>query len=228
MVEILTGVHRIDGASPYSYVIEEDDGSLTLIDTGISKDGQKVLDYLQAKMSKKKSDLKTILLTHCHTPYVRGVYAIKKATEARVAVHEEDADYLSGKKTMPPPKGVVGVLFRISEPFLALTPVEPDQRLKDNDRVGSLTVLHVPGHTPGSISLYDQRRKLIFVADTIRYEKGKLQGPPEEFTFDMNEARRSIRKISSLEFNTILGGLGEVFKPDDAPQRVRDLAALMQ
>jgi glyoxylase-like metal-dependent hydrolase (beta-lactamase superfamily II) len=49
---------------------------------------------------------------------------------------------------MSPHKGVVGVLFRISEPFLAFTPVEPDQRLRENDRVGILTVLHVPGHTP--------------------------------------------------------------------------------
>jgi len=72
MVEILTGVHRIDGVNPYSYIIAEDDGSLTLVDTGMSKDGRKVLDYVQAKMSKKPSDLKTILLTHCHTPYVRG------------------------------------------------------------------------------------------------------------------------------------------------------------
>jgi glyoxylase-like metal-dependent hydrolase (beta-lactamase superfamily II) len=92
--------------------------------------------------------LKTILLTHRHTPYVRGVYAIQRATGARVAIHDEDADYLSGKKTMPPPKGAVGVLFRISEPFLTFTPVEPDQRLKENDIVGTLTVLHVPGTPP--------------------------------------------------------------------------------
>jgi len=206
MVDILAGVHRIDAENPHSYDILEGDGSLTLLDTGMSKNGRKVLDYVQTKMSKKPSDVKTILLTHCHTPYVRGVFAIKKTTGVRVAIHKEDADYLAGKKTMSPPRGVVGVLFRISEPFLSFTPVEPDQRLKDNDRVGILTVLHIPGHTPGSISLYDERRKLIFVADTIRYGKGKLQGPPEEFTFDMNEARKSIQKISSLEFNTMLGG----------------------
>jgi len=110
---------------------------------------------------------------------------------------------------MRPPKGLVGVLFTFSEPFLSLTPVEPDQRLKENDRLRSLTVRYVPGHTPGSTSLYDERRKLIFVADMIRYEEGRLQGPPEEFTSDMNEARKSIQKISSVEFNTMLGGQGE-------------------
>ncbi len=148
-------VHQVDGVTPYSYVVVEDDGSLTFVDTGMPKDGKRVLDYVQANMSKKPSDVKTIVLTHCHTPYVRGAYEIKKATGARLAIHEQDGDYLSGKKSMPPPKGAVGILFRTSEPFLTFTPVETYQRLEENDRVGRLTVLHPPGHTPGSISLYD-------------------------------------------------------------------------
>jgi hypothetical protein len=45
--------------------------------------------------------------------------------------------------------------------------------------------------------------------------------------FDTNEARESIQKLSSLEFSTILGGQGKAFKSNDAPQRVKDLAALM-
>ncbi|MDA4117354.1 MAG: MBL fold metallo-hydrolase [Thaumarchaeota archaeon] len=128
---------------------------------------------------------------------------------------------------MPAPKGAVGALFRISEPLLRFTPVEPDQILGENDKVAGLVVLHIPGHTPGSISLYDQERKLILVADTMRYAEGKLQGPLREFTFDPDEARKSIEKLSGLDFRTILGGQGEPFKSEVAPQRVRELAALM-
>lgn len=228
MVEISQGLHQIDGVNPYSYVIEEADGALTLVDAGMSRDGKKILDYIETRMSRSPSDLKTIVLTHCHTPYVRGSYEIKKATRARIAIHEQDAVYLSGKKTMPSPKGAVGALFRISEPFLRFTPVEPDQMLGENDKMAGLVVVHIPGHTPGSISLYDQERKLILVADTIRYEEGKLQGPPPEFTFDPGQARKSIEKLSGLEFTTILGGQGEPFKSEGAPQRVRELAALMR
>ena len=130
MVEILPRVHQIDGVNPYSYVLVEDDRSLTLVDTGMSKDGKKILDYVQTRMSLKPSDVKTIVLTHCHIPYVRGASETRKATGARLAIHDQDADYLSGKKKMPPPKGAVGVLFRISEPSLSFTSVEPDQRLK--------------------------------------------------------------------------------------------------
>jgi hydroxyacylglutathione hydrolase len=229
LVEVLPGVHQVDGVDPYSYVLLEDDGSLTLVDTGMSKDGKGVLDYIRAKMSKKPSDVKTIVLTHCHVPYVRGAYEIRKATGAKLAIHEGDAEYLSGRKKMPAPRGAVGILFRVSEPFLAFTSVEPDQTLKESERVGGgrLTVLHAPGHTPGSISLYDRQTRLILVADTIRYEGGRLQGPPVEFTFDMTEASKSIQKISHIDFTTMLGGQGEVLRSEDAPQRVGDLAASM-
>lgn len=67
-------------------------------------------------MSKEPSDVETIVLTHCHTPYIRGAYEIKKATGARLAIHTEDADYLSGRKKMPAPTGAAGVLFRILSP----------------------------------------------------------------------------------------------------------------
>jgi len=228
VVEVAPGVHQIDGVSPYCYIVIEGDGSLTLVDTGMPRDGRAVLTYLQANMSKKPSDVKMIVLTHCHTPYVRGASEIKRATGAKLAIHAEDADYLSGRKRMPPPTGAAGVLFRISEPLLAFSAVEPDVRLIENERVGDrLVVLHTPGHTPGSVSLYDRQLKLIFVADTIRSERGKLRGPPAEFTLDKQAARSSLEKLSRVDFHTILGGQGDPFRSDEAPKKVKELALAM-
>ena len=104
-------------------------GPLVLVDTGMSGDGRPVLDYIQSRLAKSPSDLKTIVLTHCHTPYVRGAAALRKATGAQLLVHGLDSDFLSGKRKMRPPKGPAGVLFRFSEPFLAFTVAEPDRRL---------------------------------------------------------------------------------------------------
>lgn len=225
MAEIFPGVHQTDGVNANAYLVVEEDGALTLIDTGMSRDVKKILNYIETKMSKKPSDVKTIILTHCHIDHVRGAYEMKKATGARVAIHELDADYLSGKKRMPFPRGATGVLFRIFAPFFKFTPVEPDLRLKENDLIGDgrFAVIHTPGHTPGSISLYDKERKLVFVGDTIRYIKGKLQGPPKAFTPDMREAVRSVRKISNLDFDAMLGGHGDPLK-SNGTQRVRELA----
>lgn len=52
-----------------------------------------------------------------------------------------------------------------------LVPVEPTRRLVDGDTIDlgnqSLTVLHLPGHTPGSIALHDQANRTLFTGDVV-------------------------------------------------------------
>ncbi len=224
MVEITKGVHYADGSNANSYVVEEADGSLTLVDAGMQGDGKKILGYVTTKMMRKPSDVKTIVITHCHVDHIRGAAALKAATGARVAVHEADADFVSGKARYPLPGGVVGFLFRLLSPFFRVAPVEPDLRLKENDRVGRLTVLHTPGHTPGSISLYDQDGRVLFVGDTARFAKGKLQGPSPQFTPEMGQAKASLERLSKLDFEVMLSGHGEPLKSTDAPKMMTELA----
>jgi hydroxyacylglutathione hydrolase len=224
LVEITSQVHQIDSVNANSYLVFEEDGSLTLIDTGMAKDGKRILNYVQNNLSKKASDIKTIVLTHSHVDHVRGAYGLKKATGARVAIHELDADYLSGKRQELLPKGAIGILFRILSPFFKFTTFEPDQKLTENDRIGHLIVVHTPGHTPGSISLYDPKSKLIFVGDTIRYSKGKVEGPPKQFTPNMVQAIASVQKISNFDFEILLSGHGQPLK-SNASQKVKELSS---
>ncbi len=115
---------------------------------------------------------------------MRATLSLKNATGARVAIHEQDADFLSGKKGHPSPKGAMGLIFRFFSLFLRPPKVEPDIRLWEEDKVGTLTVLHVPGHTPESISLYEQDMRLIFVGHAITNRGGKLQGAPNKFSLE--------------------------------------------
>jgi glyoxylase-like metal-dependent hydrolase (beta-lactamase superfamily II) len=101
--------------------------------------------------------------------------------------------------------------------------VEPDLRLKEGDKVGRLTVLHTPGHTPGSISLYDKEYRALLVGDTVISRNGKLQGPPSQFTLDMGQAKASIERLSKLDFGVLLSGHGEPLKSDDAPTMMKEL-----
>jgi glyoxylase-like metal-dependent hydrolase (beta-lactamase superfamily II) len=222
-LEVTKGIHYVDGSNANSYFIEEAGGSLTLVDTGIQPDGKKILGYLTAKMMRKPSDVKTIVLTHCHVDHVRGAATLKAATGAKVAIHEADADFVSGKTKYPSPGGMTGLLFALMSPFFRSPPVEPDIRLKENDSIGRFVVLHTPGHTPGSISLYDRAGKVLFVGDAVRYIKGKLQGPPPQFTPDMGQAKVSIERLSQLDFNVVLSGHGEPLKSNDAAQMLKEL-----
>jgi glyoxylase-like metal-dependent hydrolase (beta-lactamase superfamily II) len=72
-VEIVKGlVHRVEGVNANGYIVFERDGSLILIDTGMSPDGKKILDYIKTALSKQPSDLKTIVITHAHFDHPRA------------------------------------------------------------------------------------------------------------------------------------------------------------
>jgi len=222
MTEVLKGVHHVDGSNANCYLVAEDDGALILVDAGMQSDGKKILEYLP-KLGRGPSDVKTIVLTHGHFDHVRGAAALKVATGGKVEVHEDDADFVSGKAKYPPPGGAMGVAFRAMSPFFRTTPVEPDQRLKEGDKVGRLTVIHTPGHTPGSISLFDEMARVLFVGDTVRFLNGKLEGPPPRFTLDMIRAKASIERLASLNFQVVLSGHGDPLKSEAAPSMMKEL-----
>jgi hydroxyacylglutathione hydrolase len=224
VTEIVKGVLYVDGSNANSYLVAESDGTLTLVDAGMQADGKRILEFITSKMNRKSSEVKTIVVTHCHVDHTRGLAAIKAATRAKVAVHEADADFVSGKKRYPSPGGAMGFAFSVMSPFFKTTPVEPDIMLKEGDTVGRLAVFHTPGHTPGSISLYDGQDRVLFVGDTARFMKGRLEGPPPRFTQHMDQAKSSIERLSSLDFVVMLSGHGEPLRSPEAPKMMNELS----
>jgi hydroxyacylglutathione hydrolase len=220
-MEIVEGIHMVDGVYGNVYVIV-DAGQLTLVDTGMPKNTQKILDYVH-RINDQSAGISRILLTHCHVDHAVSAFELKQLTKAKVGIHREDADFVSGRKSSPTPKGFNGVLFRAMSPFYRFKPVEPDVRLQENDKVGKITIIHTPGHTPGSVSLYDPDRKALFVGDTIRFVKGKLSGPNKRFSSDMKQALQSVKKISRLDFDLMLSGHGDPLKPN-ASEKVKELS----
>ncbi len=220
-MEIVEGIHRVDGVYGNVYLII-DAGELTLVDTGMPKNAQKILDYLH-RINQQSASISRILLTHCHVDHAGSAFELKQLTKAKVGIHEEDADFVSGRKPSPTPKGFYGVLFKAMSPFYRFKQVEPDMILQENDKVGNLTIIHTPGHTPGSVSLYDPDRKALFAGDTLRFVDGKLSGPNKRFSSDMQQALQSVKKISRLNFDLMLSGHGDPLKPN-ASERIKELS----
>jgi len=218
-MEVVEGVHQVDGVNANVYVLKNGE-QLTVIDTGMPRNAGKILSYVR-KLGEQPSSISTILLTHCHIDHVGSAHELKKATNAKVAIHAEDTDFLAGKRALPRPKGIAGGLFKAASLFFKFTTFPPDITLKEGDIVAGLKVMHTPGHTPGSISLIEPKRELIFVGDTLRYSKGKISGPSARFTLDADQTKLSIKKISELEFETMLSGHGEPLKPK-ASERVKE------
>ncbi|HUK37916.1 MAG TPA: MBL fold metallo-hydrolase [Methanomicrobiales archaeon] len=214
-MEIIPGVHRVEGMHGNSYLVERD-GGLVLIDTGMPGSAGKILSCVRDGLGKEPTAIGTILLTHYHIDHTGSVAKLAAGTKAKVAIHEGDAPYLAGEKQMPVPKVRRSVFFRILRFFVRFTPVRPDIVLRDGDTIAGFTCIHTPGHTPGSACFYDPQKKVIFVGDATVTFGGAIQGPVAEYSADPAQARASLGKIANLDFDTLLSGHGEPVKPGAA------------
>jgi glyoxylase-like metal-dependent hydrolase (beta-lactamase superfamily II) len=103
-------------------------------------------------------EITTIVLTHGHSDHIAALYDIQDRTSAQVSIHIEDADFLEGRSSF---SSQFGISYK--------TPHPPDRLLREGDVIAigglSFTVVHTPGHTPGSICLLGDN--MIFTGDTI-------------------------------------------------------------
>ena len=113
-MEIRPGIHQVDGVTGNSYIIDRE--NLVVIDTGMPGSGRKILGYITDTLHRQPEEISIIVLTHFHMDHTGGIAVLKKAApHAKVAVHEADAGYVSGKSASPQYPGIKGMLLRIAE-----------------------------------------------------------------------------------------------------------------
>lgn len=201
-MQVAEGIHRVDGlVASNAYVVETGD-ALVLVDTGITRAARRVLAFL-ARLGRQPADLTHIVVTHCDIDHIGGAAAVRAATGARLAVHAADAAVVAGRR--PPVKG--GPAMRVIVRAARFRPAEPDVLLADGDVVGGLRVLHVPGHTPGSIALV--RGDVVLSGDALLGDRhGRVRPPDPRLALDRAEAARSAELIRAQGCRLVLPGHG--------------------
>lgn len=201
-MEIIPKIHQFNGMSN-CYLIEDEE--MILIDTGNPGNSKRIINYVKNTLNRNPQDIKTIVITHHHFDHVGSLEELKKVTGAKVAAHKDDANYIAEKEKPEEPlisKIFINLLKIIYRPKT----VKPDILLEENDEIGGYRVIHTPGHTPGSICLYNENNKTIFVGDNLTNKGEKIEGPPSIFTLDMEKANESIKKLQNLDIEAILTG----------------------
>ncbi len=202
-VQIADGIFKVDGLRiANAYLVLTDEG-LLLVDTGMPGNAKRILSFI-ASVGRKPSDLRDIVLTHCDIDHVGSVAELKRLTGAQVAIHEIDAPVLAGEQR--PQKG--GLIMLALYRLLRFRRVTPDRRLRDGDSISGLRVMHVPGHTGGSIALV-RADGVVFSGDALLSDRdGHVIPPDPRLARDRAQARISAELITGLHAALLLPGHG--------------------
>ncbi|KPJ48665.1 hypothetical protein AMJ40_07075 [candidate division TA06 bacterium DG_26] len=205
-MEIVPGIHRIDGIFPNnSYLVV--DGGPILIDTGFPGNCVRILRYLRS-IGLCKTSLKAVVLTHSHIDHMGSAGNVSAATGAEVWAHKSGASSIEGRR---PAEGYGSLLGRCSHTLSGLVKAPVHRMLSEGDVIeclDGLQVIHTPGHTEGSICLYQEKKGVLFSGDTVQYRLRRIRTPIGIFNQDSRQLDDSIERISKLSFEYMLPGDG--------------------
>lgn len=189
---------------------QEDDG-LTLIDAGQPWNAKAIL----ASIELLAEPLKRIVITHAHPDHAGAAAALSEATAAPVYVHEEDLPFLDGTASMADLPGfwLCRAILGIGKHINILHPpaVANIKTIAEGETIGSLEVMHTPGHTPGSISLWSDSEKAIFCGDNVFTILNGVQMGLPWFTLDLPRRNLCVERYAKLGPDILLSGHGPAY-----------------
>lgn len=172
------------------YIIVDEETKETIVIDPAGEE-EKIIDMLNILEAK----LKYIYLTHCHGDHTGAVVGLQNKYGAKVLIERKESENLRNPQ--------ITLNYYIGVPDIRL---EEDSRIDDGDLIhlGELefNVIHTPGHTNGSTSLFCEKEKMLFSGDTMfRGTWGRTDLP----TGSLNDIINSITdKLLILPDDTIV------------------------
>lgn len=141
-----------------TFLVYDETKECVIIDAGCNE--EKEFNEIDKFIEENKLKLKYIINTHCHIDHIMGnAYLVNKYNVESIA-HKEDMPLLERSNDMALAFG-----FNVQEP-----PV-PNKFVAENEKIEfgntCFKVIHVPGHSPGSIVLYNEQEKYMIVGDVL-------------------------------------------------------------
>jgi len=198
----LVGGPNISMSEDATVFVIDFSGELIMIDSGAGRSARTLVRNIEgAGLDPKK--ISTVILTHCHIDHIGAAPWFRTHFGCKLAVHELDARAVEeGDPIM--------TAANWYETDFPPTPV--DIRFKGDHETlqfgtEELHLLHTPGHTPGSMSIYLDRggKRVLFGQD--------IHGPfLPSFKSDVGRWRASMEKLLALEADILCEGHFGIFQ----------------
>jgi hydroxyacylglutathione hydrolase len=166
--------------------------------------------------------LATVALTHAHPDHQGAVAEVCEARHVPLACHAADVDAMEGRRPLQPRDHPVNSLIHR---FWEGPPRKVDRVLDEGDEIAGFRVIHAPGHAPGEVILFRDSDRVAIAGDVINTMSvwtglPGVREPPEIFTTDPVENRRSIRKLLDLRPSLVCVGHGAPLREIEKLERL--------
>jgi glyoxylase-like metal-dependent hydrolase (beta-lactamase superfamily II) len=205
---VYKNVYMVGGAElshPYDcsvYLI--DAGDLVLVDAGAGESFDRLVANVRS-LGLNPEKMKAVLVTHAHIDHIGSLHRFREKFSAQVIAHEADAGAIEQGR------GVAAEAYGMD-----YIPCHVDVRIEGAEsslRFGSyeLKIIHIPGHTPGSIAAYVDidGSRILFGQD--------IHGPYyREWGADPSQAKVSLEKLIDLKPDILCEGHFGIYQPAGA------------
>lgn len=234
-MQLATGLHRLGSPTEdtvNSYLVV-DGGEVTIIDAGLPAHRRALVAELDS-LGLELNAVKALLLTHGDSDHIGFAQWLWQEAGVPAHIHPDDVPRarLEAKKPNSGwgpmrPRAVAGFLwYSARHGGLRIPPVGEVTTYTDGevlDVPGSPRIIHMPGHTPGSVAVHVPSVDALLVGDalTTRNVLSGAKGPrPAPFTLDPEQATMSLGRIEAVDTTWVLPGHGPAYD-GGAPEAVR-------